>query len=110
MNFNPPALILIPILCILGGGYISVPVTSLTGGKEPFTTGLTLLLFAAILWLAGIHALSASPVAIFLAWAAGSTSYLILGYKSGFRHHIESFFVAHMLTLVGLAALIWVSQ
>ena len=107
-KFDPAIIVAIPLLGIIGGGYLSLPVTSLTRGKEPWTSISLLLLFGLVLWLVGTYAMSTTFRTILWAWTAGSVFYLVMVSVGGFRQHIEPFFVAHMmafLCLLGLAAI-----
>ena len=107
-KFDPAIIVAIPLLGIIGGGYLSLPVTSLTRGKEPWTSFLLLLLFALVLWLVGTFGISTTLKNILWSWAAGSSFYLVMVSVGGFRQHIEPFFVAHLmafLCLMGLAAI-----
>lgn len=107
-KFDPAIIVAIPILGIIGGGYLSLPVTSLTRGKEPWTSISLLLLFGLVLWLVGTYAMSTTFETILWAWAVGLGFYLVMVSVGGFRQHIEPFFVAHMmafLCLMGLAAI-----
>ena len=107
-KFDPAVIVAIPILGIIGGGYLSLPVTSLTRGKEPWTSIILLLLFGLVLWLVGTYAISTTLETVLWAWTAGAVFYLVMVSVGGFRQHIEPFFVAHMIAftcLMGLASI-----
>lgn len=101
-KFDPAIFVAIPLLGIIGGGYLSLPVTSLTRGKEPWTSFLLLLVFALVLWLVGTFGISTTLKNILWSWAAGSAFYLVMLSVGGFRQHIEPFFVAHLMAFVCL--------
>jgi|GEM_PF-1638469 len=107
-KLDPAIIVAIPIVAVIGGGYLSLPVTSLTRGKEPWTSISLLILFALVLWLVGTYAVSAPLKTILWVWAGGSAFYLIMVAVGGFRQHVEPFFIAHMmafLCLMGLTAI-----
>lgn len=107
-KFDPALIIAIPLLGILGGGYLSLPITSISRGKEPWTSIVLLLCLVAPIWLVGRFAIMSSPTTILWSWAAGLAFYLIMASAGGFRQHIEPFFVAHMmafLCMFGLTAI-----
>ena len=106
-KFDPVLLIAIPLLGIVGGGYLSLPATSLTSGKEPWTSMTLLIGLGAMIFLAGHFGFRTTLSPILWSWLAGSILYFLMAAVGGFRQHIEPFFVAHMIAwacLMGLAS------
>lgn len=107
-KFDPALLIAIPLLGIVGGGYLSLPTTSLTRGKEPWTSIILLVGLGTMIFLVGHFGFRTTQSPILWAWLAGSIMYFVMASVGGFRQHIEPFFVAHMIAfvcLMGLATL-----
>ncbi|MDF1756268.1 MAG: hypothetical protein P1U89_26000 [Verrucomicrobiales bacterium] len=104
-KFDPAIIIVIPLLGTIGGGYLSLPVTSLTRRKEPWTSTLLLLLLGVIIWLIGKHTMATSLDSIIWAWLSGIVFYLVMAMAGGFRQHIEPFFVAHVIAFLSLFTL-----
>lgn len=107
-KFDPLLLIAIPLLGIVGGGYLSLSTLSLTRGKEPWTSMILVLGLGAMIFLVGHFEFRSTLSPIFWSWVAGSIMYLLMASVGGFRQHIEPFFVAHMVAyacLMGLASI-----
>ncbi|MDF1816941.1 MAG: hypothetical protein P1V20_32370 [Verrucomicrobiales bacterium] len=104
-KFDPAIIVAIPLLVIIGGGYLSIPITSLTRSKEPWTSMLLLPLLGVIIWLVGKYAMSTSLESILWAWLGGAFFYLFMAMAGGFRQHIEPFFVAHVVAFLCLFTL-----
>lgn len=106
-KFDPVLLIAIPLLGIVGGGYLSLPTTSLTRGKEPWTSMILLIGLGTMIFLVGNFGFRTTLSPILWSWLAGSILYFLMESVVGFRQHIEPFFVAHMIAfacLMGLAS------
>ena len=107
-KFDPMLLIAIPLLGIVGGGYLSLPTTSLTRSKEPWTSITLLIGLGTMIFLVGRFGFSTTLSSILWSWLVGSIMYFLMASVGGFRQHIEPFFVAHMIAftcLMGLASL-----
>ena len=104
-KFDPALLIAIPLLGIVGGGYLSLPTTSLTRGKEPWTSIILLVGLGMMIFLIGHFGFRTTQSPILWAWLAGSIMYFLMASVGGFRQHIEPFFVAHMIAFVCLMGL-----
>jgi hypothetical protein len=107
-KFDPALIIAIPLLGIVGGGYLSLPTTSLTRGKEPWTSMTLLVGLGTMIFLVGHFGLRTTQLPILWSWLAGSIIYLLMASVGGFRQHIEPFFAAHMIAfacLMGLASI-----
>lgn len=107
-KIDPVLLIAIPLLGIVGGGYLSLPTTSLTRGKEPWTSMTLLVGLGTMIFLVGHFGFRTTLSPILWSWLAGSIMYFLMASVGGFRQHIEPFFVAHMIAfvcLMGLASL-----
>jgi hypothetical protein len=104
-KFDPALLIAIPLLGIVGGGYLSLPTTSLTRGKEPWTSMVLVLGLGAVVFLVGHYGFNVRLSLVLWAWLAGSIVYFLMTSVGGFRQHIEPFFAGHMIALVCLFAL-----
>jgi len=101
-KFDPVLIISILLLGIVGGGYLSVPTTKLTRGKEPWTSMVLLVGLGTTTFLFGHFGLGASLTLILWSWLAGSVLYLLIASVGGFRQHVEPFFGAHMIAFVCL--------
>ena len=106
-KFDPALIAIVPLLGIVGGGYLSLPVTSLLKCRQPWTSIGLVLGLVGVLSFCGICILGASLMTVAIAAIAGVTAYLVMASFSGFRQHIEPFFAAHML---GFMALLVVSS
>jgi len=92
------------------GGYLSVPVSSLLRGREPWTSLVLLSGLFAVLWLMGGFIINTSPLVIFGVWAIGAIIYLISASVGGFRNPIESFSVAHIMALIAFGGMLLVES
>jgi hypothetical protein len=106
MKFDPALLFAIPMFGIVGGGYLSLPTTSITRGKEPWTTITLLVGLGTMIFLVGHFGFRATQPPMLWSWLAGSTMYFLMASVGGFRQHIEPFFVAHMTAFVCLMWLV----
>jgi hypothetical protein len=112
-KFDPVLLIAIPLLGIVGGGYLSLPTTSFTRGKEPWTSMTLLVGLGTMIFLVGHFGFKTTLSPILWSWLAGSILYFLMASVGGFRQHIEPFFVAHMIAfacLMGLASVEYKKQ
>jgi amino acid transporter len=106
-KFDPVLLIAIPLLGIVGGGYLSLPTALLTRGKEPWTSMMLAFGLGTMIFLVGHFGFKTTLSPILWSWLAGSIMYLLMASVGGFRQHIEPFFIAHMIAftcLMGLAS------
>ncbi len=107
-KFDPVLIVAIPLLGIVGGGYLSLPTTSLTRGKEPWTSKALLVGLGTMIFVVGHFGFRTTLPPILWSWLAGSILYFLMASVGGFRQHIEPFFVAHMIAfacLMGLASI-----
>jgi hypothetical protein len=106
-KFDPTLLIAIPLLGIVGGGYLSLPITSMTRGKEPWTSMALVFGLGSLVFLIGHYGFSVRLSLVFWAWFAGSIVYFFMTSARGFSQHIEPFFAGHM---IAFACLFWIAS
>ena len=104
-RIDPALILIIPLLRLLGGRVYSLPITTLTKRREPWTSCCLLIGLGITIFLLGHLALGVSVRSMILAWIGSSIAYFLFQIPHRFRQHIESFFVAHMIALTLISAL-----
>ncbi|QTN32515.1 hypothetical protein HZ994_09295 [Akkermansiaceae bacterium] len=104
-KFDPALILIIPLLGIIGGGYLSLPITSISKGREPWTSLALVAGLALAIALVGGLLMGSSHSSILIAAAIGILVYTVMASVGGFRQHIEPFFAAHMLAFMALLIL-----